>query len=424
MTALVVVGTQWGDEGKGKVVDLLARRADLVVRFQGGSNAGHTVVIGHQQFVLHQIPSGILRPGVRCALGNGMVVDPWSLLEEMDSLRRQGVELEGRLFISERAQVVLPVHRWIDRRVGGRIGTTGRGIGPCYVDKAGRRGLRMVDLMEPEVLAERLQLIAQEGGFPEDLEVEEAVRDQRLVAERLRPFVADVSSLVNEELRAGGHVLFEGAQGALLDVDHGTYPFVTSSNTVAGAACTGCGVGPTRIDRVLGVAKAYTTRVGEGPFPTELHDEVGELLRRQGGEYGATTGRPRRCGWFDAVAVRYAARVNGLDGLVLTKLDVLDGLRSLRICVAYRHRGRIYHDFPASLQVLWECEPVYEELPGWPGSVRDARSFEELPPEARRYVERIEELVGLRVWIISLGDRREEALVRVDPFGEGGRRCR
>lgn len=423
MPAVVVVGTQWGDEGKGKVTDLVASEAEMVVRYMGGSNAGHTVIVDGQVFKLHLIPSGILSPGRVCLIGAGVVVDPAWLIKEADGLAERGISLEG-LRISDRAHVVMPWHTLLDeleereRRPEDRIGTTGRGIGPCYVDKAARLGVRMGDLVDPDAFAARLdtilpaknrllQRVYDHPGFDRV-----AVLDQYLgYAERLRPFVADGTELVGRALREGRRVLFEGAQGALLDLDHGTYPFVTSSSTVAGGACTGAGVGPRDIDRVVGVTKAYTSRVGRGPFLTELTDATGDLIREKGHEYGTTTGRPRRVGWFDAVIVRHAVAVNGIDLLAVMSLDVLAGLPAVRLCTSYRHRGRTLTGFPADLRVLAECEPVYEELPGWEGDLSGCRSLEDLPGNARRYLERLSQLVGAPAGIVSLGRERHQALV-------------
>ncbi|MDI6871237.1 MAG: adenylosuccinate synthase [Bacillota bacterium] len=422
MPAVVVVGTQWGDEGKGKVTDLLASEAELVVRYAGGSNAGHTVIIDGQLFKLHLIPSGILSPGTTCLIGNGVVLDPAWLLREAEELQSRGVSLEG-LRISERAQVVMPWHTLLDeleereRRPEDRIGTTGRGIGPCYVDKVARLGIRVADLVDPEALADRLdavlpaknrllQKVYDHPGFDR----EAVLAEYRGYAERIRPYVVDGAALVRRALDEGRRVLFEGAQGALLDLDHGTYPFVTSSSTVAGGACTGAGVGPGSIDRVVGVAKAYTSRVGRGPFPTELPDETGDLIREKGHEYGTTTGRPRRVGWFDAVIVRHAVRVNGVDLLAVMSLDVLAGLSTVRLCTAYRYRGRQLPDFPADLRVLSECEPVYEELPGWEGELSGCQSLGELPENARRYLNRLSELTGAPLGLVSLGRERHETI--------------
>lgn len=420
MAAVVVIGAQWGDEGKGKVTDYLAEKADMVVRYQGGSNAGHTVVVDGKEFKLHLIPSGILYPGKTCVIGNGVAVDPEVLVQELEDLERRGVDVSG-LRISLAAHLVLPYHRLLDaleeeKRGSGRIGTTGRGIGPAYLDKVARRGLRVADLYEPEGFVRRLAAnvaLANEtlaaAGKP--LLEAAALADRYLaLGERLRPFVADTSLLVNRALDAGARVLFEGAQGTLLDLDHGTYPYVTSSHPVAAGACLGSGVGPTRIDGVLGVVKAYCTRVGEGPFPTELAGEEGAYLRERGREYGTTTGRPRRCGWLDAVALRYAVRINGLSSLAVTKLDVLTGLQVVKIAVAYRCRGEVLEEFPADSTTLNACEPVYEELEGWQASIEEARSLEDLPSAARRYLARLEELAGVPITLLTVGPQRHQTI--------------
>ncbi len=427
MPAKVVVGAQWGDEGKAKVVDFLGKGADIVVRFQGGANAGHTVVAEGREFVFHLIPAGILHPEKTGVIGNGVVVDPAALIEEMDRLEGMGVRVEGRLFVSRDAHLVMPYHKLLDRvleerRGKGKIGTTGKGIGPCYRDKAGRIGIRVGDLLELDVFRSKLRvalefhnhLLTACGELP--LDEEEVFSQYRAFAGRIAPLVADTSLLLNRALDQGRRVLFEGAQGTLLDIDHGTYPFVTSSNTTAGGACTGAGIGPTRIDEVVGVAKAYTTRVGEGPFPTEFEPELEERMRRKWREYGATTGRGRRCGWFDAVAVRYAARINGFTSLALTRLDSLEGLNPIRICVAYMYNGHRIEEFPGSAEVLRECRPVYEELPGWEDSLSSARSWDDLPEAAKGYVRRIEELVGVEVGLISVGREREQTFVLKDPW--------
>lgn len=423
MPSVVVVGTQWGDEGKGKVTDLLASEAQLVVRYAGGSNAGHTVITEGRMFKLHLIPSGILSPGTVCLIGNGVVLDPGGLLAEAAGLTEQGVDLSG-LRVSDRAHVVMPWHTLLDeleereRRPEDKIGTTGRGIGPCYVDKVARVGVRVGDLVDPEALQARLDTVLpvknrllnkvyDHPGFDRD-----AVFAQfREYGERLAPFVVDGSHVVNQALLEGQKVLFEGAQGTLLDLDHGTYPYVTSTSTVSGGACAGAGLGPGRIDRVIGVAKAYTSRVGRGPFPTELDNEIGGLIREKGHEYGTTTGRPRRVGWFDAVIVRHAVRVNGIDLLAVMSLDVLAGLRTVKICTGYNHRGRLLADFPSDLRLLDECTPVYEELAGWEGDLSTCRSLGEVPENARRYLGRLMELVGAPAGLVSLGRERHQTLV-------------
>jgi adenylosuccinate synthase len=419
---IAVIGAQWGDEGKGKIVDLLTPRFSFVARYQGGHNAGHTVYVQGRKFVLHLIPSGILHPNVTCIIGNGVVVDLEALFTEVDGLASNGIDVDGRLLVSDKAHLILPYHRELDilseaRRGDRKIGTTSRGIGPAYEDKIARRGLRVCDLRHPEAVAAHVRenVIARNKVLPEPHLDWEAVRDDLLrLGQRLRPWIADTSAVLIDAMQAGRAVLFEGAQGTLLDIDHGTYPFVTSSNGSAGGVCTGLGVPPKAVEGVLGVAKAYTTRVGEGPLPTELHDELGHRLRESGQEYGASTGRPRRCGWFDAVAVRYAARINGLDALALTKLDVLDDLDTLDICTGYRCGDRVITDFPADLQVLGGCEPVYESMPGWTRPTKGVRRFAELPEAARAYIRRLEEVTGVPAAIVSTGSDRDDTIIRDD----------
>ena len=416
---VVVVGAQWGDEGKGKVVDALAERAQLVVRYQGGANAGHTVDAPGGEFVLHQIPSGILHAGTHCVIGNGVVLDAETLFHEIDALVERGVAIEGRLTVSDRAHFVLPYHKLLDGESARsrKIGTTSRGIGPAYEDKYGRRGVRVGDLRHPAIVAKLVkagceranQMLALSGSAKRCVpgDVERTLLD---LTPRLLPFVADAGKLVWETLAGGGNVLLEGAQGALLDVDHGTYPFVTSSHTTAGGAAVGAGIGPTAIDAVLGIVKAYTTRVGNGPLPTEATPEEGERLRTLGDEFGATTGRPRRCGWFDAVVVRYAVRVNGLSGLAVTKLDVLDSFETVPVCTHYRLDGERLDDLPDNVAALECVEPVYELMPGWRRSTADARRIEDLPDAARRYLERLEELAGAAIRYVGVGTRREQLI--------------
>jgi len=418
-SCIVVVGAQWGDEGKGKLVDVLAERADLVVRYQGGANAGHTVVVGERQFVLHQIPSGILHAGARCVVGNGVVLDPETFFAELDELGGQGIDVSGRLFISDRAHVVLPYHKLLDQasEKQQQIGTTGRGIGPTYEDKIGRRGVRVADLcrdtIAPDFLAERIDRAnAMLGLMGSSLRAdlgEHMALIERLAA-RLRPLATDTGLLVHEALRDGHRVLLEGAQGALLDVDHGTYPFVTSSNTTAGGAAIGAGIGPTAIDGVLGVVKAYTTRVGNGPLPTEAGGDHETRLRTLGGEFGATTGRPRRCGWFDATVVRYSVRVNGLTGLAVTKLDVLDSFAEIPVCTAYRLDGQVCAEVPSDVERLGRVEPVYETLPGWERPTDGARKLADLPPAARAYLDRLQDLSGAPIRYVSVGTRRDQII--------------
>jgi adenylosuccinate synthase len=415
---IVVVGAQWGDEGKGKLVDVLSERADCVVRYQGGANAGHTVVIGEEQFILQQIPSGILHAGARCIIGNGVVLDPETLFEELDGLTARGVDTTGRLFVSERAHLVLPYHKLLDAasEKSQKIGTTGRGIGPTYEDKYGRRGVRVIDLRDGAglraLLAERLdranRLLAMMGAAPASLDAHIALLER--LAPRLLPLATDTGLLVHQALRSGKRVLLEGAQGALLDVDHGTYPYVTSSNTTAGGASIGSGIGPTAIDGVLGVVKAYTTRVGNGPLPTEALGEGGEALQRIGGEFGAVTGRPRRCGWFDANVVRYSVRVNGLTGLAVTKLDVLDSFSDIPVGTAYRVDGELSGELPAEVERLERVEPVYEVLPGWMKSTEGARRMADLPAQARAYLDRLQDLAGAPIRYVSVGTRRDQII--------------
>ncbi|MDX2192641.1 MAG: adenylosuccinate synthase [Gemmatimonadales bacterium] len=421
---LVVVGAQWGDEGKGKLVDVLAERADLVVRYQGGANAGHTVHVGDDQFILHQIPSGILHPGVTCVVGNGVVLDAETFFTELDRLAARGVDVSGRLVVSDRAHLVLPYHRLLDRaseKSAGEkaqaIGTTGRGIGPAYEDKTGRRGVRVGDLRDlaalRDVVAERVARANQLLGLMHASELADVRQHLDLldrIAPRLLALAADAGLVVHRALREGRAVLLEGAQGALLDVDHGTYPFVTSSNTTAGGASVGAGIGPTAIDGVLGVVKAYSTRVGNGPLPTEAPDPVGSRLRELGGEFGATTGRPRRCGWFDAPVVRYAVRVNGLTGLAVTKLDVLDTFDEVPVCVGYRLDGEALDELPAETLRLARVEPVYERLPGWRQPTGDARTLADLPAAARAYLDRLERLSGAPIRYVSVGTRRDQII--------------
>jgi adenylosuccinate synthase len=416
---LAVIGAQWGDEGKGKIVDLLTPHFSIVARYQGGHNAGHTVFVAGTRFILHLIPSGILHPGVTCVIGNGVVVDPRALFEEVEILARHGIVVGDRLRISDRAHVILPYHRDLDlfseaRRGDRSIGTTSRGIGPAYEDKIGRRGIRVGDLKDRSALTAEVRDNVQArnrliGG--EALDWQRVLDDLLQYAEPMRAWVCDASLFLSQAIASGQAVLFEGAQGTMLDIDHGTYPFVTSSNASVGGVCTGLGVGARAVDRVLGVAKAYTTRVGGGPLPTELSGSLAEQLRESGQEYGASTGRPRRCGWYDAVAVRYAARINGLDALALTKLDVLDDLDELRICTAYRCRGDVVEEFPSDLSILAGCEPVYETVRGWKRSTRGVRSLADLPREARAYVTRLEETSRVRAAIVSTGSDREDTIL-------------
>jgi adenylosuccinate synthase len=439
---IAVLGAQWGDEGKGKVVDLLSRDVDIVARYQGGANAGHTVIRGKRQFVFHLIPSGILNPRLTCVIGNGVVVDPASLRGEIARLHAHGVRTEGRLFVSTSAHATLPYHRLLDsareKQLGaGRIGTTQRGIGPTYADKAARVGIRLGDLGDRDLLRDLLErnlrekrCLLQALSHRRRLSLEPLLREYLSHGSRLASYLTDTSALLNAALERGKRVLFEGAQGALLDIDHGTYPYVTSSNAGAGGICSGLGIGPQHLHSILGVAKAYATRVGAGPFPTELPADLDETIRIRGREYGATTGRPRRCGWFDAVAVRHAIRTSGIEALAITKLDVLDGLAAVKVCVGYRllpppgssHRSFFpragkgqwtkLNDFPTRSGLLASCEPIYEEIPGWPGSTRGARSWRQLPIRARRYLERLSDLTGVKIAMVSVGPRPSETIRR------------
>jgi adenylosuccinate synthase len=419
---LAVLGAQWGDEGKGKIVDLLTSRFDMVARYQGGHNAGHTVYVNGRKFVLRLIPSGILHPRTVCVIGNGVVVDPQALFAEVDELTTAGIDVGARLVVSDKAHLILPYHRDLDllaeaRRGERKIGTTSRGIGPAYEDKIARRGIRVCDLDDPKALEQGVRdNVAARNRLVHDSTMDwQTVHDRLLAdAERLRPWVRDVSLLLDEAMRAGRSILFEGAQGTLLDIDHGTYPYVTSSNATIGGVCTGLGVGPRAIGAVMGVVKAYTTRVGEGPLPTELAGEMGQRLRDTGNEYGAVTGRPRRCGWYDAVAVRYGVRINGLDALALTKLDVLDGLEQIEICTGYRCGPRTLAEMPSDPGQLASCEPIYESWPGWPTPTRGVRRFDDLPDNAKRYIARLEEVSGVPAAIISTGSERDATILRED----------
>jgi len=428
LSNIVIVGTQWGDEGKGKIVDLLAEYADIVVRFQGGNNAGHTVVVDGKQFISHLVPSGILQKK-RCIIGNGLVVDPEVLIEELDELKTMGINPgPSELMISEKAHVIMPYHKSIDlarekKKGDNKIGTTGRGIGPAYEDKATRRGIRFVELIDPEVFKEKVTTILEEKNFylknylsAETLDPEVIIEQYTQYAQRLAGHVTNISVAINEAIKDGKQVLFEGAQGTHLDIDHGTYPFVTSSNTISGNACNGAGVGPKEISGVIGIVKAYTTRVGRGPFPTELFDETGDFIQKKGAEFGATTGRKRRCGWLDTVILKNAVRLNGLTGITITKLDVLGGLKSLNICTAYEFEGKVVKDFPASLKVLTGCKPICETLPGWSEDISGIRKIEDLPENARNYLIRIEELIETPIDIVSVGPGREETIVIKNPF--------
>jgi adenylosuccinate synthase len=424
---VVVIGAQWGDEGKGKITDLLSRSADIVVRYQGGVNAGHTVVVNDQTFKLHLIPSGILYPNTECIIGSGTVIDPKILLEELDTLKDLGISTDN-LLISSAAHVTMPYHRLIDQaaeeqRGDHKIGTTGRGIGPTYADKSERTGIRILDLIDPDGLRSQIEwmvnhknvLLEKLYDLP-PLDPEAVIAEYAIYAERLRPFVVDCSLTIYDAIQRRRNILFEGAQGTLLDLDHGTYPYVTSSNPVAGGACIGAGVGPTMIDRVIGVAKAYTTRVGEGPFPTELTDETGRALCERGAEFGTTTGRQRRCGWFDAVIGRYAVRINGMDCLAITKLDVLDELPEIKVCVAYDMDGKRCEDFPSHARLFSQCQPIYETLPGWQQSTEHCRSLADLPQKAREYLHFLAEIMAVPIAIVSLGAARDQTIIVEDPI--------
>jgi adenylosuccinate synthase len=421
MANLVVVGAQWGDEGKGKIVDLLTGHFDIVARYQGGHNAGHTVIINSRKYVLHLIPSGILHPNRICVIGNGVVVDPIALKKEIEDLAAAGISCKGRLFISNRAHVILEYHRLVEkgdeeRRGEERIGTTNRGIGPAYEDKMGRRGVRICDLLDPQALKRLLQenIKAKQSATPaiQGLRnVDQMVENLQSLGKELSEYFADSAEILNKSIDEGKSVLFEGAQGTLLDVDHGTYPFVTASNATAGGACTGTGVGPTRIDGVLGISKAYTTRVGEGAFPTELLDDTGEHIRKMGQEFGASTGRPRRCGWFDAVVVRYSRLINALDSLVITKLDVLDNLPELKICVGYKYKGSLLQSFPAEIRVLGQCQPEYITVKGWNRKTAGVQDYKELPELAQDYLKRLSDLVGAEISVVSTGPDRNETII-------------
>ncbi|MBD2847994.1 adenylosuccinate synthase [Paenibacillus sp. IB182496] len=419
MSTVVVVGTQWGDEGKGKITDYLADGADVVARYQGGNNAGHTILIGNKKYKLTMIPSGIFNHDKLCVIGNGMVINPAALIEEINYIHDNGFSAKN-LKISDRAHVIMPYHLVLDaleedRKGDDKIGTTRKGIGPCYMDKSARSGIRIADLMDASEFETKLRRLVEEknhlirqvyGGEP--LDADQILREYLGYAEELRPYVTDTSVVLNDAIDEGRKVLFEGAQGVMLDIDQGTYPFVTSSNPTAGGVCIGSGVGPSKIEQVIGVAKAYTTRVGDGPFPTELHDEVGGAIREKGHEYGTVTGRPRRVGWFDSVVVRHARRVSGITGLSLNSLDVLTGLETVKICTGYLYRGEVIEHYPASLKMLGECEAVYEELPGWSEDITGVKSLEELPANTRRYVERVSELTGIPIAIFSVGRNREQ----------------
>lgn len=430
MSTLVVVGSQWGDEGKGKITDLLSEEADIIVRYQGGCNAGHTVVKGDEQYIFHLIPSGILHQGVKCLIGNGVVIDPESLLQEIENLKKKNIEIDDSLFIDFKSHVVLPYHKTLDeikeaKRGKDKIGTTKRGIGPAYVDKIARTGIRIIDLIDEKFLQKKLENNLNEKdtifeklyGFKiSNQEKKDILKKYKEYGQLLKKYVTDVSLYLNQAIDEDKKILFEGAQGTLLDVDHGTFPYVTSSNPIAGGACIGTGVGPTKIDRVMGITKAYTTRVGRGPFPTEMQGELEKYTRQKGGEFGATTGRPRRCGWFDAVLVNYAVRINGMYSMVLTKIDVLSGFDRIKICTSYKYNEEIIKEFPVNLETIRNCIPVYEEMEGWKEDISQITKYGDLPQQLKDYINRIEELVKTKVVIVSVGPKRSQTIIRENVF--------
>jgi adenylosuccinate synthase len=428
MPVLVVVGAQWGDEGKGKIIDLLTERADIVARYQGGHNAGHTVVVGMDEFILHLIPSGVLHKGKTCIIGNGVVVDPAALIEEMDGLRTRGIRFDDSLLISGNAHLIMPYHRALDiasEKLKGnkKIGTTGRGIGPAYGDKISRKGIRMADLLDAKTFRDKLACNTGEANFLLEryykaplVHLDQVYDEYVGYAKRLKKYIADTTLFLNQAVDENKKVLAEGAQGTHLDVDHGTYPFVTSSSPTAGGACTGLGIGPNTITEVIGIVKAYTTRVGSGPFPTEQENKLGELLRARGKEYGATTGRPRRCGWADTLVIRHAVRVNGMTSAAITKLDVLDTLDELKICVGYKYKGKLYEEMPSELSVLEKGTPQYITMPGWKQTTIGIRNYDDLPKKARSYVEKLCKMSGVKPAIISTGARRDETIILEQPF--------
>jgi len=429
LSTVVVVGTQWGDEGKGKITDYLAEKADVVARYQGGNNAGHTILIDNKKYKLTMVPSGIFNQNKLCVIGNGMVINPGALIEEIQYIQDNGFSTDN-LKISDRAHVIMPYHLVLDaleedRKAANKIGTTRKGIGPCYMDKAARNGIRIADLMVPEAFAEKARAIIADKNqvitqmySGEALDADSIVNEYLELAEKLRPYVTDTSVVLNDAIDAGKKVLFEGAQGVMLDIDQGTYPYVTSSNPSAGGVCIGSGVGPSKIREVIGVAKAYTTRVGDGPFPTELDNEIGQWIRDKGHEYGTVTGRPRRVGWFDSVVVRHARRVSGITGLSLNSLDVLTGLDTVKICTAYKFRGELMEHYPANLKLLEECEAVYEELPGWHEDISGAKQISDLPETTQRFIKRITELTGIPIAIFSVGRNREQTNQVAKIYGE------
>jgi adenylosuccinate synthase len=418
MSVTVLVGSQWGDEGKGKIVDILSENFDIVTRYQGGANAGHTVAIGEKQYILHLIPSGILRKDVICVIGNGVVIDPTALLEEISLLEKNGVKVDGRLFISHNAHLIMPYHKLLDsinEKGSQKIGTTGRGIGPCYIDKYARKGIKIVDLLNKKILEQKIrENLAEKNRLLEKvydskgLDVEEIIEQYLEFDKAIDKYIKDVPAFLNEAISKGKSILLEGAQGALLDVDHGTYPYVTSSSPTSGGACTGTGIPPTKIDSVIGIVKAYTTRVGNGPFPSELSDDDGEKLRKVGAEFGATTGRPRRCGWFDAALVKYSQMINGIDSVAITKLDVLSDFDEIKVCVGYKLNGKILKSFPTDVDRLSAVEPVYKTLPGWKTDISTCLAYKDLPQKTRDYLDFIAKEANIKVEIISVGPKRKQ----------------
>jgi len=422
MSNVVVIGAQWGDEGKGKIVDFLAKDADIIARYQGGNNAGHSIVVGNEKYIFHLIPSGILYPEKKCIIGNGVVISPRVLFDEIDDLRKRGIYINSNLYVSDRAHLIMPYHLLIESndemlRGSKKIGTTGRGIGPAYVDKAGRLGIRVGDLLDFDTFKGKLDLnLAMKARFLDKSEDWikstrlEIIEEYKGYAEKMKPFIADTSFILYEAIKSGKNVVFEGAQATLLDIDFGTYPYCTSSNPTAGGVCVGLGIGPTMIDKVMGIAKAYTTRVGEGPFPTEMLTDMNEKVRQKGQEFGATTGRPRRCGWFDAVAVRYSVRINGFSSIALTKLDVLDELDHINVCVGYKYQSKTITEFPGQLNELENVEPIYELMDGWCNDISDIREYNNLPENAKKYVEKISQLLKTKIEFIAVGPRRDQII--------------
>lgn len=420
---VIIVGAQWGDEGKGKIIDILSERADFIVRFQGGNNAGHTVVVKGREFILHLIPSGILHRNKKCVIGNGVVVDPEALINEITHLKKHNIDVDKSLLISDKVHIIFPYHRLLDvlreKKEKGKIGTTKRGIGPCYADKANRCGIRMADLLNKENFLEKLKSnVREKNTLLRKIYNHKGFSYKRLAkrylkfAKIIKKYVCDTSFVLNQAVKNKRSILFEGAQGTLLDIDHGTYPFVTSSNATAGGACTGAGISPVKIDKIIGVVKAYTTRVGEGPMPTEFEKQLMDKIQKRGKEFGATTGRPRRCGWFDSVAVRHSVLINGLTEIALTKLDVLDALKEIKICTAYRYKGRRIKDLPADIEVFSNCKPIYESMPGWAEDTTSCKRYNDLPLRAKRYLERLSKLVGTKITIVSVGSSRRETIIR------------